>query len=284
MRKTALFLIICLLVAALCSCTTASDAKLFTTQGDSALEAAEYESALEYYKKALDTGTATNKVKALCEILSAYIEAKEAYENENFSKAENIIEYLEYDYTNYSPINDDMRELIRKIDLATQSTKRIDRALSELAEAIGESDYDTAYELINELDGYTLDSDQKEEFNYQIDRMHRKQGNTEQEETTEETTPPEEAEETEKTEKIPDPVDPHSEEKPTENKPITENKPSQNQSTPTEEKEVWYRVRKSWDDPKSQIHALKSLENAKKAADENPGYKVFDEDGNCIYP
>lgn len=45
-----------------------------------------------------------------------------------------------------------------------------------------------------------------------------------------------------------------------------------------------YRVRKSWSDAKSQIGAYKVLDNAKKKADENAGYKVFDASGNVVYP
>lgn len=45
-----------------------------------------------------------------------------------------------------------------------------------------------------------------------------------------------------------------------------------------------YRVRKSWSDAKSQIGAYKILGNAKKKADENAGYKVFDASGNVVYP
>ena len=46
---------------------------------------------------------------------------------------------------------------------------------------------------------------------------------------------------------------------------------------------AWYRVRKTWADAKSQKGAFKILENAKKCADSNPGYKVFDASGNVIY-
>ena len=49
------------------------------------------------------------------------------------------------------------------------------------------------------------------------------------------------------------------------------------------ETEIWYRVRKTWADAKSQKGAFKSLENAKKCADENPGYSVFDESGKAVY-
>ena len=45
----------------------------------------------------------------------------------------------------------------------------------------------------------------------------------------------------------------------------------------------YYRVRKTWADSKSQVGAYRVLANAKKAADEHPGYSVFDPDGNAIY-
>lgn len=46
----------------------------------------------------------------------------------------------------------------------------------------------------------------------------------------------------------------------------------------------YYRVRKSWADVKSQLGAYRVLANAKKQADENPGYYVFANDGTRIYP
>ena len=51
----------------------------------------------------------------------------------------------------------------------------------------------------------------------------------------------------------------------------------------TETKQI-YRVRKTWSDTKTQIGAYKVLENAKKAADEHPGYAVFDASGVKVYP
>ncbi len=44
-----------------------------------------------------------------------------------------------------------------------------------------------------------------------------------------------------------------------------------------------YRVRKSWSDAKSQKGAFSDLNNAKKCADQNKGYSVFDDNGNSIY-
>ncbi len=48
-------------------------------------------------------------------------------------------------------------------------------------------------------------------------------------------------------------------------------------------KDEMYRVRKTWNDSKSQIGAYKTLPNAKKKADENIGYSVFDSKGNVVY-
>ena len=54
-------------------------------------------------------------------------------------------------------------------------------------------------------------------------------------------------------------------------------------SETTEPEEVWYRVRKTWTDAATQKGAFHSLENAKRCADENEGYSVFDESGKVIY-
>ena len=52
---------------------------------------------------------------------------------------------------------------------------------------------------------------------------------------------------------------------------------------PDETKEM-YRVRKSWGDAVSQKGAFRELENAKKCADANKGYAVFNTSGKQVYP
>lgn len=58
--------------------------------------------------------------------------------------------------------------------------------------------------------------------------------------------------------------------------PHTNDKPAQNAS------KALYRVRKSWADPKSQLGAFASLDNAKKAC--KAGYTVYDNNGKAVYP
>lgn len=52
--------------------------------------------------------------------------------------------------------------------------------------------------------------------------------------------------------------------------------------TPTTSTTALYRVRKSWDEPSTQVGAFSSLEKAKSVCKE--GYYVFDEKGNILYP
>ena len=56
--------------------------------------------------------------------------------------------------------------------------------------------------------------------------------------------------------------------------------PSNTASNPAKQ---LYRVRKSWSDSKSQKSANKYLSNAKKVADKNQGYKVYDWNGVVVY-
>ena len=46
----------------------------------------------------------------------------------------------------------------------------------------------------------------------------------------------------------------------------------------------YYRVRKSWDDAKSQLGAYTILANAKAMADKHPEYEVYDWNGKQVYP
>lgn len=59
---------------------------------------------------------------------------------------------------------------------------------------------------------------------------------------------------------------------------------SSTDNTATAQTTTIYRVRKTWADAKSQKGAYKVLANAKKCADANPGYSVFDENGVSVYP
>jgi len=54
-------------------------------------------------------------------------------------------------------------------------------------------------------------------------------------------------------------------------------------TTPTTSTEM-YRVRKTWEDSKSQVGAYKNLENAKECCDKYEGYHVYNSKGEAVYP
>ena len=58
---------------------------------------------------------------------------------------------------------------------------------------------------------------------------------------------------------------------------------SDTSSTATTTNKTLYRVRKTWNDAQSQKGAFYDLSNAKKCADKNKGYSVFDESGKAVY-
>lgn len=65
---------------------------------------------------------------------------------------------------------------------------------------------------------------------------------------------------------------------------VTESLGSTSESKPASNKKQLYRVRKTWADSRSQKGAFSVLANAKKCADSNKGYSVFDGNGKKVYP
>ena len=66
--------------------------------------------------------------------------------------------------------------------------------------------------------------------------------------------------------------------------PVTPSAPETPAPAPAPAKEL-YRIRKSWDDAKSQIGAYSVLENAKIACDKaGPEYSIYDSKGKKVYP
>lgn len=65
---------------------------------------------------------------------------------------------------------------------------------------------------------------------------------------------------------------------------VTASLASPSEPKPASNKKQLYRVRKTLADSKSQKGAFSVLANAKKCADSNKGYSVFDENGKKVYP
>ncbi len=54
-------------------------------------------------------------------------------------------------------------------------------------------------------------------------------------------------------------------------------------AAPASDTKTLYRVRTSWDDWRSQLGAFYQIDNARICANSNPGYNIYDEEGNIVY-
>ncbi len=250
MKKMLALLILIVLI--LSSCSLSSDSKLYTAKGDAAFEQRDYATALEHYRDAAASGKSTDKVKALTAILDAYIQANDAVNDNDFEQAAEIIDELEYDYESFSPINEDMVLLTSKISRVKEDYDFVENTLRALIVAIDDKNFEKAYEYIAEIEWFDFTEEQREEFDFQCYRLERLSTKTD--------TPKDE----------PD-VKP-------------EVKPEPSPAPSVDEPVIYYRVRLTWEDASSQIGAFTKYDGAVREAEAHPGYKVFDENGNILYP
>ena len=249
MKKMLALLILIVLIFS--SCSLNSDSKLYTAKGDAAFEQKDYETALIHYRDAAASGKSTDKVKALTAILDAYIRAKDAVKENDFEHAAEIIDDLEYDYETFSTINEDMLVLVSEISEVKENHDFVEKTLKALIVAIDDKNFEKAYEYIAEIEWYDFTDEQREEFDFQCYRLERLSTKVETPEPTPEVKP--------------------------------ETKPETPPAPENEEPVKYYRVRLSWDDPKSQLGAFTKYDGAVREADAHPGYKVFDENGNHFW-
>ncbi len=256
MKKVfSLIVALSLIIFILTSCGLSSESKLYTAKGDAAFQNRDYKAAYEHYTDAAASGKATDRVTALTEILDAYLSASSELDEGNFIDAQKIMDGLNYDPNGFPPINEDINELNKKINEHTKNYNTVENTLKVLTLAIDDRNLESAYKYISDIEGKPMTDEQKEEFTYQKSRIDRISLNLKDD--------------------VDDENVPEVSETPTVSS--TENN-NENVST------KFYRVRKSWDDIKSQVGAFTLYENAVKAAKENPEYKVFDDNGNVLYP
>lgn len=110
-RIFSIILVSVLLVTCLCSCGKDEETNYYM-KGYEAVEAGNYETALEHFEKAAEAGD-DQAVKA-AKIVSSYLNAKEAYDVEDIDGAMRFLEDIPSDYKYYA-IADDVDSLLRKV-------------------------------------------------------------------------------------------------------------------------------------------------------------------------
>ncbi|MDP4118702.1 MAG: hypothetical protein Q8873_05875 [Bacillota bacterium] len=271
--------IFCLLIAlfsalSLYSCSYISP-KATVERGDALMQKKDYEGALVYYKEAVKDGDGNTKAKALCDIINAYISAQTLYNNGDYEGALEKIDSLKYDYGSYA-IKSDMEDLVTKISSKLSVQRKTDKKLKQLEDFINAGDYEAAKEtaaIIEELD---LTVSQAKELDILTDELSIKSKAAEKKENTSV-----QSSQSDKAQQRPQSNEVQQNSQPDKVQPSSPNKNGSSAATSTS---VLYHVRKSAGDSSSQIGAFASYDNAVKAAKENPGYYVYDENWNVVYP
>lgn len=250
-------LISAVLVLTLCLCGCESKADKYFAEGIKAFNEDDYKIAERKLRKALDNGCKKSEAEEVIDIIKYYNEAQRCVNNREFSKAAEAVDKIPSSYEDYG-ISDKIDEINDVISKSAEASDTFD-SIKGYYES---GKFDSAVSLMDYVDEDYLSSAEKTELG-KIRTQIESNGLSKNRKTVQSGNQPD------KSERIAE-----NSEKETE-KPKNENKPS--------DSGVKYRVRKSPDDADSQLGAFSELDNAKRLADENSGYAVYDLNGSLVY-
>ena len=250
-------LILVFLAVALCFCGCESKADKYFAEGIKAFSEDDYKTAERKLQKALDNGCKKTEAEEVIDIIKYYDEAQRCVNNREFSKAAEAVDKIPSSYENYG-ISDKIDEIKDAISKAEEASDTFD-SIKKYYES---GKFDSAVSLMDYVDEDYLSSAEKTELG-KIKTQIESYGLSQNRKTAQN------GNQSDKSERIAENSEKEEEE------PENEDKPA--------ESSIKYRVRKSADDADSQLGAFSELDNAKRLADENSGYAVYDMNGLLIY-
>lgn len=250
-------LISAVLVLALCLCGCESKADKYFAEGIKAFNEDDYKIAERKLQKALDNGCKKSEAEEVIDIIKYYNEAQRCVNNREFSKAAEAVDKIPSSYEDYS-ISDKIEEINDVISKSEEASDTFD-SIKGYYES---GKFDSAVSLMDYVDEDYLSSAEKTELD-KIRTQIESNGLSKNRKTVQTANQPD------KSERVAENSEKEEEE------PKNKNKPS--------DSGVKYRVRKSPDDADSQLGAFSELDNAKRLADENSGYAVYDLNGSLVY-
>lgn len=250
-------LILAILVLALCLCGCESKADKYFAEGIKAFNEDDYKIAERKLQKALDNGCKKSEAEEVIDIIKYYNEAQRCVNNREFSKAAEAVDKIPSSYEDYS-ISDKIEEINDAISKSEEASDTFD-SIKGYYES---GKFDSAVSLMDYVDEDYLSSAEKTELD-KIRTQIESNGLSKNRKTVQTANQPD------KSERVAENSEKEEEE------PKNENKPS--------DSGVKYRVRRSPDDADSQLGAFSELDNAKRLADENSGYAVYDLNGSLVY-
>lgn len=259
MKKHILPAILLLIALVLCFSGCKSKAEDYYSEGITALSDGDLETAERKLRKALDNGYDKTEAEEILEIIKYFGDAKRFINNREFEEASEAFDKIPDSYGNYG-IADKIEELEDILSKAEESKDAFD----SIKEYYENGKFESAISLTDHVDEEYLSSSDASELRKIVTKIESQELSDNRERAASENN-------SQNSERVQEVTETEAEEE------------SEDESEPASDSSVKYRVRKSSDDAESQIGAFSELENAKKLADANSGYAVYDMNGTAVY-
>lgn len=255
-------IVICALACMLAFSGCESKAERYYSEGITAFEEGDFKTAERKLRKALDNGCKKEDASEIIEIIDVYEDVQKYINNREFDKAIERIEDMPEDYEDYD-VSDDIFEMTETLASAEEAADIFDM----IKKRYDDGEFDTALSLIGYIDTeYLSSADVKELDKIKTDIESNELSESRRESSTSKTS-----------ERVSEMSEDEEENK------EKEDKDEKSEKTENIDSSVKYRVRKSSGDADSQLGAFSELDNAKRLADANEGYAVYNMQGEVVY-
>lgn len=259
MKKHILPALSLLIALVLCFSGCKSKAEDYYSEGITALCDGDLETAERKLRKALDNGYDKTEAEEILEIIKYFGDAERFANNREFEKASEAFEKIPDSYESYG-LADKIEELKEILSKAEESKDAFD----SIKEYYENGKFESAMSLTDHVDEEYLSSSDASELRKIVTKIESQELSNNREKAAA-------AQQVQKSERVREVTETEAKEE------------SEDNREPASDSSVKYRVRKSSDDAESQIGAFSELENAKKLADANSGYAVYDMNGTAVY-
>lgn len=148
MKRYVIITILCLTIALLCSCSNTAQKAI--EQGKLSMASGDYQTALNSLQLAKSEGANGDALDNMISIIKNYLNAKEAYDEDNIDGANSALKNITQDYSQYT-IKDDIEKLKSDIAAKQSTMNDIDIQIAGTKKLLASGDYVSTKANISEL-------------------------------------------------------------------------------------------------------------------------------------
>ncbi len=165
MRKYVILTLLCLTITLLCACSNTAQKAI--EQGKLSIASGDYQTALNSLELAKNEGARGDSLDDMISIIKNYVEAKEAYDEDNIDGANEALNKITQDYSEYA-IKNDIEKLKSDIAAKQSTMGDVDMQIAGTKKLLASGDYVSVKANISELYTKNLTEYQKN----QVDELN----------------------------------------------------------------------------------------------------------------